>query len=90
MDKSKRYILMCRKAKKLQDNYSLFSKSNDTIIFDHNLDGECSIAIWLPRVDQLQNMVLQGDAYKWHHKLERFNEYLKFINLKHIHLNKHG
>lgn len=52
MDKSEKYLLMCRKATEIQAK-----KSHGQQEFYRDFDnGRCWVPIWLPRQDQLQEM----------------------------------
>jgi len=75
MDTSETYIKMCEKAEEIQKEHILhdddFSaiwyptgSNGTTIMGEYKVSQALSIGIWLPRQDQLQEMVEINPAYK--------------------------
>ena len=71
MDMTEKYIKMCEKAEEVQKSYfEVFRKSEfrynflDWICLDksfYHIDNDLRTVIWLPRQDQLQEMVKEND-----------------------------
>ena len=61
MDKGKKYIKMCQLATEIQGNNFNIKNSENNI---PNKDMVYIKHIWLPRQDQLQEMMI-GDSFKW-------------------------
>lgn len=76
MDTSKEYILMCRKVKEIQQIFKTRGLGENDFINRDMPDSNRSgfvLMIWLPRQDQLQEMIL--GEYK-----EKFKNSLAFIS----------
>ncbi len=82
MDNSEEYIEQCEKAKEIQKEWT--PKENDTvfggkqcraILYDIPNEMKKRLLIWLPRQDQLQEMlwtVTATDIYHWLRKVTEF------------------
>jgi len=79
MDTSKEYIKMCEKAREIQElwfrengNFVFWKATNSIkIITDTFNTDDLKIFIWLPRQDQLQDMVIE----KWKKGIKEGNSY---------------
>jgi len=77
MDKSQEYILMCEKAKEIQHQYFKTDKicHNEKNYYERGFpfpDDKSYNLIWLPRQDQLQEMINEVN----YHKVWNFYEFV--------------
>ena len=85
MDASKERILMCEKAEEIQKEWSPqngdFFFTNKVYVWGYY---ECKKGIWLPRQDQLQEMMKENNIEKLHMKFNSFlyQEYNKLRLMK--------
>ncbi len=77
MDTSKEYILMCEKAEEIQKFYP-----NDKI---SNFFSGNKLEIWLPRQDQLQEMIVKAYGNcRWHKVFSSFLNWYGDVNIVQI------
>jgi hypothetical protein len=72
MDTSKEYIMMCRMAEEIQSEgrkKGIFTSKHD--FFKYVSEGCSNISVWLPRQDQLEEM-LNGESWEKIGKLYAF------------------
>jgi len=95
MDTSKEYIKMCEKAVETRDFITGYSRG-DFIVNPHSIDKTSHVItswtekcdyIWLPRQDQLQDMVKNSDSIIYD-LLDRFNTFVKDAKTLYFNMRK--